>query len=496
MAVGGKANRYNFLIAFFVTLGSFTYGYNSSVTAGVIGLPSFFAYLDITSSTTQGDSIIGAINGVYLAGGAIGCWTLAWLADTIGRQRTIQVVCVICVISAAIQAGSVHVAMFLVGRLINGFGVGLMNSVIPLFQSEISPAAQRGRLVGFHGFILVAGYSCGGWTTFGTYHTSNTALQWRLPLALQILAPLLLLCGSPWIPESPRWLVRRGHGEKGLKILEDLHRTPDDPNARGAKMEYEQIKAQVALEAEENVDTLFKCLAKPHIRKRMILGFLVQWYLQSTGVLVVFNYQTLLYANLGVTGSIPLLLLALYNLIAAFFNLCNALALDRFGRIRIIATGMVGCAVVLSIYTALVAEYADTDNRVGNAFAILCLFLFAVFYGGCLDASSYVYVSEIFPNSVRARGVGFSISGLFLSNILYTQVAPTALSHVGWRFFLLFILLPAAGLYPFLKYCPETKLLSLEELAGAFGDPVAADMDTESEKRETSIQHREGDVIA
>jgi MFS family permease len=67
---------------------------------------------------------------------------------------------VICVISAAIQAGSVHVAMFLVGRLVNGFGVGLMNSVIPLFQSEISPTAQCGRLVGFHGFILVAGYVC------------------------------------------------------------------------------------------------------------------------------------------------------------------------------------------------------------------------------------------------------------------------------------------------------------------------------------------------
>ncbi|KAL4862345.1 hypothetical protein BDV12DRAFT_190475 [Aspergillus spectabilis] len=474
MAVGGKANRYNFLIAFFVTLGSFTYGYNSSVTAGVIGLPSFFAYLGITPSTTQGDSIIGAINGVYLAGGAIGCWTLAWLADTIGRQRTIQIVCVICVISAAIQAGSVHEAMFLVGRLVNGFGVGLMNSVIPLFQSEISPAAQRGRLVGLHGFILVAGYSCGGWTTFGTYHTTNSALQWRLPLALQILAPLLLLCGSPWIPESPRWLVSRGHGEKGLKILEDLHRTPDDPDTTGAHMEYEQIQAQVALEAEEQLGSLLNCLAKPHIRKRMILGFLLQWYLQSTGVLVVFNYQ---------------------NLIAAIFNFCNALALDRFGRIRIITIGMVGCIVVLSIYTALVAEYASTDNHNGNAFAILCLFLFAVFYGGCLDASSYVYVSEIFPNSVRAHGVGFSISGLFLSNILYTQAAPTALSHVGWRFFLLFILLPAAGLYPFLRYCPETKLLSLEDVCyvSCFSSRGCAPPLTNREREERGVaEHHEG----
>ncbi|KAL2817751.1 hypothetical protein BDW59DRAFT_165798 [Aspergillus cavernicola] len=253
MAVGAKANRYNVLIALFVTLGSFTYGYNSSVTAGVIGLPSFFEYLDIDTSTAQGNSIVGAINGVFLGGGAIGCWTLAWIADTIGRRRTIQVVCIICVISAAIQTGSVHVAMFLVGRLLNGFGVGMINCVIPLFQSEISPAAQRGRLVGFHGFILVAGYSCGGWTTFGTYHATNAALQWRLPLALPILAPLLLLCGSPWIPESPRWLVGRGYGEQGMKVLEALHRTEDDQNAAAAQAEYEHIQAQVAIEAEEQV---------------------------------------------------------------------------------------------------------------------------------------------------------------------------------------------------------------------------------------------------
>lgn len=134
------------------------------------------------------------------------------------------------------------------------------------------------------------------------------------------------------------------------------------------------------------------------------------------------------------TGSTPLLLLSLYNVVAAFFNYVNSRVLDRFGRIPVMTVGLVshpdslrlghklmmvqiGCIVDLSVYTALVARYSDTDNRVGNGFAILCLFLFAVFYGGCLDASSYVYCSEIFPTSVRAHGIGFSVSGLFLSNI-------------------------------------------------------------------------------
>ncbi|POR32522.1 Sugar transporter [Tolypocladium paradoxum] len=429
-----KASRYNVLIAFFVTLGSFTYGYNSSVTAGVIGLPSFFDYLDIDVTTSTGNSILGghgtdavmifqAINGVYLAGGAFGCWTLAWLADSIGRRRAIQVICILCIISAAIQCGSVHVAMFLVGRLLNGFGVGLITCVIPLYQSEISPPTQRGRLVGLHGFILVAGYSCGGWTSYGAYFTSNPALQWRLPLAIQIIAPLILICGSPWLPESPRWLISHGHSAQGMKILEYLHRTSEDPDATGAHDEFRQIQDQIELEPEHDLGSLVKCLQHPRIRKRMIYGFLLQWLLQSTGVLVVFNYQP--QANIN---------------------------------------GKIGCIINLSVYTALVAEFADTTNGVGNGFAILCLFLFAVFYGGCLDASSYVYCSEIFPNSVRAHGVGFSISGLFLSNILYTQTAPTAFNAVGWKYFLVFILVPAVGLYPFVKYYPETKQLSLEEV--------------------------------
>lgn len=134
--------------------------------------------------------------------------------------------------------------------------------------------------------------------------------------------------------------------------------------------------------------------------------------------------------------------------------------------------GLIGCVSVLCCYTAVVATYAGTSNRVGNAFGVFFIFLFMVPYAGCLDASSYVYCSEIFPTAIRAHGVGFSISGLFLSNIIYTQVAPIAFNTIGWRYFLIFIIVPALSAVVFWKYCPETKGLSLEEIAGKFGDRV------------------------
>lgn len=183
MAVGARANRYNFVIALFVTLGSFTYGFNSAAMAGVLGLPSFYVYFAIDTTTSYGNSILGAVNGVFLAGGAIGCWSLAWLADAFGRRVCIQVVCVICILSAALQCGSVHVAMLLVGRLLNGVGIGMVNCIVPTYQSEIAPARQRGRLVGLH-----ATMGCVGYVSYTDSHFSYTVLTSSLRALL--LGPL------------------------------------------------------------------------------------------------------------------------------------------------------------------------------------------------------------------------------------------------------------------------------------------------------------------
>lgn len=153
-----KANKYNFAVAFFVALGSFTYGFNSSIIGAVIGQPSFYSYFNFSATSNYGSSIIGASNGVYAGAGVIGCWTVFWLLDILGRKKAIQVITVVCIVSAAIQAGSVNIGMFLAGRGINGLGVGFMNCAIPLYISEISPPGQRGRIVGSHGFIICSAY--------------------------------------------------------------------------------------------------------------------------------------------------------------------------------------------------------------------------------------------------------------------------------------------------------------------------------------------------
>ena len=163
----------------------------------VIGLPAFFQYFHISLEDASGNQITGATNGLYSGGGIIGCFVVPWLLDRLGRRRTIQISAALAILSAALQGGSVHIVMFLIARCLNGIAVGMLDTSIPVFQSEISPAHQRGRMVGAHGVLVVIGYSTAGFCGFGTYY-ATPAVSWRLCLSLQIVAPLLLFLGSAW----------------------------------------------------------------------------------------------------------------------------------------------------------------------------------------------------------------------------------------------------------------------------------------------------------
>ncbi|KAK5404282.1 hypothetical protein LTR06_009841 [Exophiala xenobiotica] len=474
-------NAYNFLIVYLVTFGSLTYGYNSAIIGAVIGLPSFFEYFNIDIKSNDGSQITGATNGLFAGGGLLGCWFITWLGDKVGRKRSIQITASICIVAGALQAASVHIAMFLVARFIMGFGVGMVNVITPLYQSEISPAKSRGLMVGSHGFVLCIGYGLAGWTGYGCYFLKSQVAQWRVCLALQVVPPLCLLIGSPWLPESPRYLVATDRLEAGLAILKRLHHIPGDEDDTIAREELYQIRQQLELERREGlgqgwIKGWIVLFSRKSYRKRLLIGFLLLGFVQSTGCLTINNYQVLLYNGLSLHGSTPLMLYAIWDTWAAVMNFINANLLDRVGRIPIMVVGQLGCAVSVAGFTACLARYGGTDNKIGNGFGVFFLYLFVTFFGGSMDASSYVYSSEIFPTSIRAQGAGFSVSGLFCFSLIYTMSAPVAFNNIGWKYYLIFIIVPLFGAALMFFFYPETKGLALEEIAAKFGDEVAVDL--------------------
>lgn len=196
---------YNIRIILILTLGSLTYGYGLSVISNTIGQPGFLAYFNLAANATYATQIIGAVNGIFSAGGAVGCVTVAWTSNRFGRKWSMNVGSVVCIVGGALQAGSIDAAMFIVARFITGWGMGMLAVLIPIYQAEVSPPGSRGLLVGQHGSWIVTGYAIAGWIGVGTYYSSNLSFQWRFPIAVQCLCPLLLLICSPWVPESPRW---------------------------------------------------------------------------------------------------------------------------------------------------------------------------------------------------------------------------------------------------------------------------------------------------
>lgn len=299
-----------------------------------------------------------------------------------------------------------------------GFGIGVLVTLVPLYQSEVSPAESRGLMVGLHGVLIGFSYSLTGFITYGCYFAPYGQFQWRFPLAVQLIPTSILLVGSFWLPYSPRWLLSQGRSEEAWKVTRRLHASKSDPEDSYAHAEYRQMHAQIEFERQHNaVGSLAQArlaFSQRSLLKRLGLGFLVQFGNQCTGALVINNYNAQIFASLGIKGGMPLLLLGFFNLTTVPGNLFNGLFIDRFGRRRFVLTGCIGIICCLSGEAAMTAQFVEKNstNRTGLGFGVFFIFCYVAFYSSCLDATMYLVPSEIFPMVIRSFGMSWSIMGM------------------------------------------------------------------------------------
>lgn len=413
--------------------------------------------------------------GVNCAGALIGSLCNAWLANKFSRKYTIQIGATILIIGAALCAGSINPTMFIIARIVAGLGIGILTSVIPMYQAEVSTPETRGFMVSMTGVCFAIGYMLSAWLGYGVYFISasgsKSSFPWRFPLAFQGAPALLLLAGSKLLPFSPRWLMQQGRYEEAHDVLKRLHAQKGEEVHAQAEKEFYQLKRQVEYdrEVQQNIST-FEVIKTPSNRKRCLVAIIMMFFNMFTGVLLIANYAVIIFTSLGLGGSTPLLLLSLWVSLSLFGNIFTALFIDKWGRRGFMLTGIAGILVSLVCECALQAKFMGTTNKSGQRAAVFFIYLFIVFWSSCMDASQFLYLSEIFPTAIRSQGTAVGMCAWYSAQIIILVAGPIALAKISWKF-LLVMIIPTA-IYWFLIYFlfPETRQKSLEDINEAFGD--------------------------
>ncbi|KAJ5998969.1 hypothetical protein N7451_006779 [Penicillium sp. IBT 35674x] len=470
--IHAKASRANIVYILIAGMGSFVFGYANNCIAGTLAQPSFQV---LFLSGSNEESIIGGIMGAFLGGGAVGAIVQGPISNHYGRRGATGFAAILMVIAGALQAGSVHIAMFLVARLLCGISAGMVITNCPVYMSEIAPPHIRGMMVSNHAISIVYAYIFSSLMALA-FSFVDAPYQWRLNYVLLTFFALVLLVSLFFLPESPRWLYEKGRDKESWEVIQKLHKNEEDPDGEFAKAEMSQIQAQIEIERALPRGYLH-ILQTPHLRFRAALSVLVWFMGQSTGILVIANLTPTLFADLGFDTTLQFGLSAAWTVCALLGTFVNAAFMDRIGRVKLlafggyIAAGMLICEAVLEKY------YIGSPNKTGLNAAVAFYFLFIFFYGCTVDCAAYVYITEIWPTHLRSYGATIGLVSFFVFAIAYTCPASQAFAQIGWKYYWVMIctcILSATVVY---FVCPETAKLTLEEINALFGDEVAQALD-------------------
>ncbi|KAK4235999.1 general substrate transporter [Achaetomium macrosporum] len=489
---------FNISLAAFAATGSFLFGYDSGVMTDVIASKNFLAYFN----TDTGTPIIGAINSTFSGGAVFGSLMGGLTMDRYGRRKTIMIGALIALVGSILQGAAQNLAMILVGRIIAGWAVGLLSMSVPVYQSECAHPKIRGLIVGLSQQMIGVGFIVSTWVGYGSAHAEGDLgqFQWRFPLAFQALPALMLFCGIMFFPESPRHLMEIDREEEAMRVLRKLHY--NGSNDEWIQHEFHEIKTTIAAEKAITVPGWRIMFTVPQWRTRLLHGVAVQVFTQFTGINVIGYYQTSMYDALGITDKRALMVAGIYNCMGPLANLIFiTFLIDRVGRRRPLLWGTVAIAVAL-ICEAAINSQIDKENpqyglSIGGVFFLFCVtVIFSLSWGPV----SWVYMSEVMPMQIRARGNAFATGiGNWLVSTFWSQVSPIALKELNWKFYFLFVAWDVVVTIPVVYFFfKETKQLSLEEIDLLFGERSLGALPKDLHKGELSQpqQHVEGEKVA
>lgn len=472
MGIGDlRGKRLSFLVGLVGAFGFMLQGYDQNITNGLLTLNSFiktFPQIDTVNTSgaqkSHNSNIQGVTVAIYEAGCAIGALACAFLGDRLGRRRTIFVSAAVVLVGLILQATPFQLAQLIVGRIITGLGVGGFTATIPMYVSESSKAATRGRMVLMGGWFAIGGIVIATWMEFGFYYLPNSSVSWRFPIAFQSVFAIIVVSCILFLPESPRWLVRQDRMEDAAQALARLEDVSGDSEAvaQGLDIIQQSLQDERGVEGSDNPFAM----NKSRNLHRTIMAVSVNFLAQMTGVNVITFYSDIIFqTDLGYSGTISRIISGCLQLWQFFCAGIAILLIDRLGRRRLLITAAAGMTIAQACLAGLSSDLANT--HVASA-SIFFYFLALTCFPIGLFLVPFMYAAEISPLQTRAKVAAMSASANWLFNFLIAEVTPIAFANIAWKYYLVYACISAFACAVFFFFFPETKGRSLEEIDEIF----------------------------
>jgi len=452
---------YLWTIAFVAALGGLLFGYDWVVIGGA--KPFYEAYFHLSS-----EALVGWANSCAL----IGCFTGSLMAgpctDRLGRKKILALSALLFALSSVLTGWAHVFSSFIFWRITGGVAIGLASNVSPMYIAEISPAEWRGRLVSLNQLAIVIGIlvaQIANWCIAdkvppGLHGAAmaaswNVQFGWRWMFTAVAVPAVVFLVAAPFIPESPRWLAARYKSSQALSVLCRIG------GERYAKLELDSIQRTIAV---PNKRAQWRELFSSPGRKLLLIGAALAILQQGSGINILFNYAEEVYRSAGYGVSEILFNIVITGSINLLFTVVAMLLVDRFGRRRLMIFGCVAIGV-----SHLAASFAYRAHTQGIWVLLLTLCAIAC-YAMSLAPITWVLITEIFPNRMRASAVSFSVATLWLASFVLTYTFPLLNQSLGTSgAFLIYAGICFVGAAFVFLSVSETKGQSLEELEESAG---------------------------
>ena len=437
-----SSSRLIWLMTLCAGVGGILYGYDIGVISGAL----IFIKKTVAMTPYQEGLLVGAV----LGGGLFGTLIAGYLADKIGRRPVIMIACLLFFLGISTLLSSNHYNTILAARLLLGLGVGVITVIIPLYLSEIAPAHMRGKSVTIFQLFLTSGIVMAYLVDLLFTKSGN----WHGMFAVLYIPTTVLFLGIIILPETPRWLLANNKLEKASAILAKLY--PQD--------QVQEKITQIQASFEENSGQWRELITA--IRP-LSLAIFIAIATQFTGINIFLQYAPMMLQKAGLSSAIERMVSTLgvgvLNLIATAVAL---MLIDKVGRRKLL---LIGTSVV-AVITFILGSMSHLGHLGQNPLTtIICMFIFIVFFAIGPGVVVWLAISELLPTSIRGKGVAIclglnSLTSAVLSTIYPSLVNAIGIDHSYW----VFSFTTLAFFLVALKYLPETKGKSLEEIQAFF----------------------------